>query len=90
MRVDATDAATSLWARPCTFFGTDPDSGKNYDGPHVLVVADPRTEPSAVVAATAGELDAAWWKRRSADGIDVSGDRAAYHELMAALSPPLD
>ena len=90
VRVDLTDAATSLWVRPCTFLGTHPESGKNYDGPHVLVVDDPGTEPSAVVSGTAADLDATWWKRRGTDGIQVSGDRAAYDELAAALDPPLD
>lgn len=90
VRIDLTDVATSIWAQPCTFLGTDPDSGKNYDGPHVLVVTDPGTQPSAVVAATAGELDATWWKRRPAEGIEVSGEQAAYDELVVALSPPLD
>jgi uncharacterized protein (TIGR03083 family) len=90
VRIDLTDVATSLWARPCTFLGTHPESGKTYDGPHVLVVDDPGTEPSAVVSATAGDLDAAWWKRRGTEGIEVTGDHAAYDELMAALDPPLD
>jgi uncharacterized protein (TIGR03083 family) len=90
VRIDLTDVATSIWARPCTFFGTDPESGKTYDGPHVLVVDDPGTEPSAVVSATAGDLDATWWKRRGTEGIAVTGDRAAYDELVAAVSPPLD
>jgi uncharacterized protein (TIGR03083 family) len=89
VRIDLTDVGTSLWAQPCTFFGTDPDSGKNYDGPHVLLVADPRTAPSAVVSAAAADLDAAWWKRRGTDGISVSGGPAAYDDLMKALSPPL-
>ena len=90
VRVDLTDAATSLWVRPCTFLGTHPASGKNYDGPHLLVVDDPGTAPSAVVSGTAADLDATWWKRRGTDGIQVSGDRAAYDELAAALDPPLD
>lgn len=90
VRIDLTDAGGSLWVQPCTFLGTDPESGKNYDGPHVLVVDDPGTEPSAVVSAAAADLDATWWKRRGADGIEVTGDRAAYDELKAALDPALD
>ncbi|MDO9454839.1 maleylpyruvate isomerase family mycothiol-dependent enzyme [Nocardioides sp.] len=90
VRIDLTDTGHALWVQPCTFLGTDPESGKNYDGPHLVVVDDPGTEPSAVVSGTAADLDATWWKRRPADGIEVSGDPAAHAELMAALSPPLD
>jgi uncharacterized protein (TIGR03083 family) len=90
VRVDLADVGSSIWVQPGTFVGTDPGSGRSYDGPHVLVVDDPGTEPDAVVRATAADLDAAWWKRRGLDGIEVTGDRAAYDELTAALSPPLD
>lgn len=90
VRVDLRDTGHSLWVQPCTFLGTDPESGKNHDGPHVLVVDDPGHAPSAVVSADAAELDAAWWKRRSDDVLEVSGDRAAYLELWTAISPPLD
>ncbi|WP_148614931.1 maleylpyruvate isomerase family mycothiol-dependent enzyme [Nocardioides rubriscoriae] len=90
VRIDLTDVGGSIWVRPSTFFGTHPGSGKNYDGPHVVVVDDPGTEPAAAVAGAAADLDATWWKRRGADGIEVTGDPAAYDALLAALSPPLD
>lgn len=90
VRIDLTDVGVSLWVRPCTFLGTDPDSGKNHDGPHLLLVDGPGTEPDAVVAGKAGDVDAWLWKRRDGTGITVSGDRDAYGELVAAISPPLD
>ena len=90
VRVDLTDTGDSLWVQPCTFLGTHPESGKNFDGPHLLVVDDPGTEPSAVVSGTAADLDTTWWKRPGAGPVAVTGDRAAYGELVAALSPPLD
>ncbi len=90
VRIDFTDVGTSLWAQPCQFFGTDPDSGKSYDGPHVLAVDDPGVEPSAVVSGTADDIDAWLWKRRERAGIEVTGDPAAFDELLAAVSPPLD
>ncbi|MCW2853801.1 MAG: hypothetical protein JWM84_3465, partial [Nocardioides sp.] len=30
------------------------------------------------------------WKRRDDDGIEVSGDRAVYDAMLAAVSGPLD
>ncbi|MBS45782.1 MAG: hypothetical protein CMH83_21940 [Nocardioides sp.] len=90
VRVDLVDVDVSLWAAPCTFLGTDPESGHCYDGPHVLHVADPGREPDAVVSGTAGNLDAWLWKRSGADGVDVTGDPAAYDAFWAAVSPPID
>ena len=80
----------TVWVQPCTFYGTDPETGKNYDGPHLLVVDDPGTEPDAVVRGTAADIDAWLWKRRDDSGIEVSGDRAAYDAFRAAVTQPLD
>ena len=90
VRLDLTDRATSIWVRPGSFLGTDPESGKSYDRPHVQVVANPATEPSAVVAGTAADLDAWLWNRRDDRGITVTGDPAAYAAFRAAVSEPLD
>jgi hypothetical protein len=90
VRVDLTDVGESIWARPALFYGTDPESGKNYDGPHVEVVADPGTPPDAVVAGAAADLDAWLWRRQDDAGIIVSGDREAYGALWAAVDQPLD
>jgi uncharacterized protein (TIGR03083 family) len=92
VRIDLTDVGASIHALPCTLIGTEPESGTVYDGPHVLVVPDHETtgEPTAVVSGAAADLDAAWWKRRGTEGIEVSGDRSSYDALAAALDPPLD
>lgn len=90
LRVDLTDLGESLWVRPGTFVGTEPESGRAYDGPHVRVVPDPGASPDAVVAGTAADLDAWLWGRRSAESIDVSGDPAAYGAFRAAVDQPLD
>ncbi len=90
VRLDATDLGVSLWAQPCEFFGTDPDSGTNYDGPHVLRVDDPGTIVAAVIAGTAADLDAWLWKRRDATAVTMTGDRAALDAFLAAVRPPLD
>ena len=90
VRVDLTDLGESIWARPATFTGTEPESGRNYDGPHVQVVADPGTEPDAVLSGTAADLDAWMWGRRDDSALTVTGDRAAFDALHAAISQPLD
>ncbi|WP_182526738.1 maleylpyruvate isomerase family mycothiol-dependent enzyme [Nocardioides dongkuii] len=90
VRVDLTDLGTSIWAQPGLFVGTEPESGKVYDGPHVLVVGDPGTDPDAVVAGAAPDLDAWLWRRRDDTGIAITGDRAAYDGFRVAVDQPLD
>ncbi|MDN4175448.1 maleylpyruvate isomerase family mycothiol-dependent enzyme [Nocardioides sp. SOB77] len=90
VRIDLLDRDASIWVRPGTFLGTEPESGKCYDVPHVQVVDGLGTEPSAVVAGTAADLDAWLWNRRDDRGITVSGDPAAYDAFRAAVSQPLD
>jgi uncharacterized protein (TIGR03083 family) len=75
--------------QPCTFYGTDPESGKNYDGPHLLVVEDP-APADAVVRGAAADVDAWLWKRRGDADLEISGDAAAYDAFRAAVTQPLD
>lgn len=86
---ELTDLGETIWVQPCTFYGTDPDSGRNYDGPHLLHVHDPGTPADATVRGTAADLDAWLWKRRDDAGIEVTGDEAAYAAFRAAVDPPL-
>lgn len=88
VRIEMTDVGESLFVRPGMFYGTDPDSGKNHDGPHLLL-AEPG-EAAALVRGPAGDLDAWLWKRRDDAGIEVSGDRPAYDAVIRAVSEPLD
>lgn len=88
VRIEMPDVHESLYVRPGMFYGTEPDSGKVHDGPH-LVLTEPG-EAAAVVRGRAAALDAWLWKRRGDDGIEVSGDRAAYDAMIAAVSEPLD
>lgn len=88
VRVALSDVGTDLWVRLGFFFGTDPESGKSHDSAH-LVLTDPGSA-TATVSGRAADLDAWLWKRRDDAGITVSGERAAYDALMAAVSPPLD
>lgn len=90
VRVDLGDVGATIWVEPCTFYGTDPESGKNYDGPHVVVVADPGTEPDVVIKGSAGDVDAWLWHRRDDSGISITGDKAVFERLRAAIDQPLD
>lgn len=87
VEIRMTDVEESLFVRPGMFFGTDPDSGKKYDGPHLLL-AEPGPA-AAVVRGFAGDLDAWLWKRRDDAGIEVSGDREVYDAMIRAVSEPL-
>ena len=87
--VELTDTSDVFWVEPCTFFGTEPESGKNYDGPHLLVVADPGRPADATIRGTAADLDAWLWSRRDDAGIEVSGDLEVYGAFAAAVSPDL-
>lgn len=90
VRVELTDLGRSLWVRPGTFVGTEPESGTVYDGPHVQVVDPHGAVADAVVAGTAADLDAWLWRRRDDRDIVVSGDPAAYAGFRAAVDQPLD
>ena len=88
--VRLTDAGETIRVRPGTFLGTDPGSGKNYDGPHLLVVPEPSGAAAATVAGTAADLDAWLWKRTDDARVAWDGDHAAREGFLAAVSPSLD
>ncbi|GAA3830894.1 maleylpyruvate isomerase family mycothiol-dependent enzyme [Nocardioides panacisoli] len=88
--VRITDAGETIRVRPGTFVGTDPESGKAYDGPHLLVVPEPSGAAAATVAGTAADLDAWLWKRAGDAGVTWDGDEAARDGFLAAVIPPLD
>ena len=88
--VELTDLGQTLWVEPCTFLGTDPESGKCYDGPHLLLVGPPGGEAAATVRGTAADLDAWLWKRRDDAAIEVTGDPAAHAAFLAAVDHPLN
>jgi uncharacterized protein (TIGR03083 family) len=88
--VELTDLGETLWVEPCTFLGTDPESGRNYAGPHLLLVDDPGQPAASTVRGTAADLDTWLWKRRDQTGIEVSGDRTTYDAFRAAVDHPLN
>lgn len=84
-----TDVERTIVVYPGELSGTDPESGKTYDGPH-LVVVDGSEPPATTVAGTAADLDAWLWRRQDDSSITVTGDEGAYARFRAAVSPPLD
>jgi uncharacterized protein (TIGR03083 family) len=88
--VTITDADETIRVHPGTFVGTEPDSGKAYDGPHLVVVAAPAGRAAASVSGPAADLDAWLWNRADDAGVTWTGDDAAREAFLAAVQPPLD
>jgi len=89
LRVDCTDTGDSVWVRLGHFSGTSPE-GKDHEDDDLHVVADPGSEPDAVVAGPAGALDAWLWRRGDDAEITLTGDRAAYDGFRAAVDQPIN
>lgn len=90
VRVEVADLGESIWVRPGLLTGTEPVSGKVYDGPHLLVVGDPGSPADAVVSGAAADLDAWLWRRRDDAGIVARGDAEAYGAFRAAVDQAID
>jgi uncharacterized protein (TIGR03083 family) len=86
--IELTDTGERIRVATGLFEGTEPESGKNHDGPHLLVVDDGPAD--AVVSGTAADLNAWLWRRRDETGIAVDGDQGAYAEWRAAVDQPID
>lgn len=90
VRVDTTDTGESVWVQLGQFTGTDPSDGVSYDDPDISVVADPGTEPDAVVAGPAGALDAWLWRRGDDSEIKVAGSLDIYDRFRLAVGHPIN
>lgn len=87
--IELTDVGVSIRVHPGMFLGTDPESGKSYDGPHLIVV-DGGGAPAATVSGTAADVNAWLWDRADDSRITWTGDAGARERFIAAVSPPLD
>lgn len=90
LEVRVTDLERSIWTRPGLLFGTDPDSGINYDGPHVHVVSGPADGPQATISGTAADLDVWLWSRGDEASISTTGDDSTLAAFRDAITPDLD
>jgi uncharacterized protein (TIGR03083 family) len=89
VRVDLTDTDTQVWVQLGTFSGTSPDGVEYAAEPDISVVADPGTDPDAVVEGLAADVDAWLWRRGDDSGIHVAGDRAIYDRFRACVNQPI-
>lgn len=86
VRVQATDTDGSWLVTLGQFRGTDPDGGKSYDQPGIVVAAsDPGDEPAATIRGTAGDLDRWLWQRPVDTALERSGDREVLGSFDAII-----
>ncbi len=89
VRVDITDVDQQVWVQLGHFDGTDPD-GVSHHEDDIRVVADPATEPDAVIEGPAGALDAWLWRRGDDAEIKIHGDKAIYDHFRLAVNHPIN
>jgi uncharacterized protein (TIGR03083 family) len=95
--VHLSDTGTDLLVELGTFSGTDPESGKSYEGEADLELVETGGEPVATITGTAADLDTWLWKRDPAltpgpddgDRIRIEGDRITYEKLSVILGQPI-
>jgi uncharacterized protein (TIGR03083 family) len=91
LRLDLSDADTSVWVQLGLFSGTDPESGTTYtDETDLALVDDPGTEPDVVVTGTAEELLTWLWRRTDGAGVATSGDPEVYATFRGVVDQPLN
>lgn len=90
VRVDLPDTDTAIWVQLGTFTGTSPEGSTHEAVPDLDVVADPGTEPDAVVEGLAGDMDAWLWRRADDTGIRTVGDAAVLARFRACVNQPID
>jgi uncharacterized protein (TIGR03083 family) len=82
--VQCSDTGLVVPVRLGWFTGTDPDDGTAYDEAALVVDSSPGTA-AVTVTGTADDVDAWLWRRRPASALRVTGDRAAFDRLTAAI-----
>lgn len=84
VRLDLTDRDLSLWAAAGVLRGGE------HEGPHLMRVEDPGTEPDAVLSGTAADLDIWLWRRSDGATVQRTGSQTALDAFLAAVDFPLD
>jgi uncharacterized protein (TIGR03083 family) len=88
VRVDITDTDESLWVQLGRFSGTDPE-GTHHEEDDIHVVADPGTEPDAVISGDAASLLARFWRRGDGADIRVGGDLKIVDHFRQVIHQPI-
>ena len=70
--------------------GTDPESGKSYDEPSLVVLDDAPDEVDATVRGPAADLDCWLWGRLAADRVERTGDTQALAHLQSVIDQGID
>lgn len=90
VRVDCTDTDASIWVQLGRFHGVDPATEVTHDEEDIHVVADPGTEPDAVISGTAAELLLRLWRRADGAGIQLAGDLEFVDRFRNAVHAPIN
>ena len=85
IRVQAADTDDSWIVTLGQFRGTDPDGGKTYDQPGILVSTDQGDDTAATIRGTADDLDCWLWQRPVDAALERSGDRDVLSALEAII-----
>lgn len=86
--LELTDTGYRLLLATGRFMGTDPETGTDYDVPHLVPGDSDRAD--AVVSGTAADIDAWLWRRVGRDVLTVSGSDAAFAAFLACVDEPIN
>jgi uncharacterized protein (TIGR03083 family) len=89
VRVDVIDTDDSVWVQLGRFSGTDPE-GIRHDEDDIAVVADPGTEPDAVISGRAAPLLTRLWRRGDGADIQLAGDLEIVDHFRQVIHQPIN
>jgi uncharacterized protein (TIGR03083 family) len=89
LRIDLTDTGDSVWVQLGRFSGTDPE-GEHHEEEDIHVVADPGSEPDAVISAPAAVLNARLWRRGDGESIHLAGDLSMVDHFRRVIHQPIN
>ncbi|WP_036553699.1 maleylpyruvate isomerase family mycothiol-dependent enzyme [Nocardioides insulae] len=93
LRVDPSDAASSVHVQLGLFSGEDPEDGKVYRNEpdaHVVAPGDQAQEPDAVIAGPAADLDLWLWHRGGDQALLATGDAGVLEDFRRCVAGPID
>jgi uncharacterized protein (TIGR03083 family) len=90
VRIEATDTGTAWTVELGRVSGTDPDSGKAYDEPSLVVLDQTPAQVDATVRGPAADLDCWLWGRLAADRVERTGDEQPLSHLQSVIDQGID